>query len=559
MKHLGSFFVALLFWGVAISQGFTVNHFQADIFLDGDGSFRVEERYDITFTAYKHGIFRNIQLKYDMTNEEGSFEKRRIKISKIEVPGHNYETSNLVRRRLEGEVEIKIGDAHKTLIGPQHYDIYYTVKNAFLHESKATYFYWNVKPPNWNAAFEKVSFRIHVPPGIELQSEDLKVYAGSFGATDGSQFEVAYLDGVYTVESKEGFYSYLGESVTALVTLPNGSIAEYKPWWPFGAYYGWTLVLGFLVVGFYLLWRKHGKEDHVISATGYYPPKGIDPALAGYIIDDSADTYDLISLIPHWGAKGYITIDEIDKKGWFSKSDMKLTRLKPIPGDAPLYERLMFNGLFKSDTVLISSLKDSFYTTMSSAKSSLKTAAQSYYIAKSRKVMIKTAVILVLLLLALPFLVLVVWGVWPALFTLVTCIVLLIFNKYMTKKNPRGNQIYSELLGFQKFIKLSEAKKLETLIKEDPRYFEDTMAYAMAFGLFDQWVKKFDTLNIPPPTWYHTHSTNAFTMHHFSNSFSSAMSTARSTMISSPSSSGSGGGGGGFSGGGFGGGGGGSW
>ncbi|MEZ4817721.1 MAG: DUF2207 domain-containing protein [Flavobacteriaceae bacterium] len=557
MKKLGTFLATMLFWGVAMSQGFTVNNFEADIFLDGDGSFRVEERYDITFSAYKHGIFRNIQLKYDMTNEEGSFEKRRIKVAKIEVPGHHFETSGRIRRQLEGEVEIKIGDKHKTIIGPQHYDIYYTVKNAFLHESKATYFYWNVKPPNWNATFEKVSFRIHVPQGITLSTEDLKVYAGSFGATDGSQFEVTFQDGVYTVQSKEGFYSYLGESVTALLSLPNGSIAEYKPWWPFGAYYGWTLVIGLLVGWFYVLWRKHGKEDKVISATSYYPPQGIDPALAGYLIDDSADTYDLVSLIPYWGAKGLITIEEIPKKGWLTKADIKLKRVKDLPGDAPGYERLMFNGLLKSGEVTISSLKDSFYTTMSAAKGSLKTAAQPYYIAKSRKVMIKTALILVLLLLALPFLVLMVWGIWPMVFVILTCVILLILNIYMTKKNPQGNKVYSELLGFQKFIKLSEAKKLKTLLTEDPRYFEDTMAYAMAFGLFNQWAKKFDALNIPPPTWYHSYGNNAFTMHHFSNSFSSAMSTARSTMVSSPSSSGSGGGG--SSGGGFGGGGGGSW
>ncbi|MEZ4779202.1 MAG: DUF2207 domain-containing protein [Flavobacteriaceae bacterium] len=557
MKRKVAFLLFVLLWGYGFSQGFTVDNFVADIYLDTDGSFRVEEHYDITFSAYKHGIFRNIQLKYDMTNEAGSFEKRRIKISRIEVPGHHFETSGKLRRQVEGEVEIKIGDKNKTIIGPQQYDIYYTVKNAFLYESKATYFYWNIKPPQWQAPFQKVTFRIHVPEDIAISTEDLQVYAGALGATDGSQFNITFQNGVYTVQSKEGFYSYYGQSVTALLALPNGSIAEYKPWWPFGAYYGWTLIIGLLIIGFYFLWRKHGKEDKVISATSYYPPQGIDPALAGYLIDDSADTYDLISLIPYWGAKGLITIEEIPKKGWLTKADIKLKRIKDLPGDAPHYERLMFNGLLRSGEVTISSLKDTFYTTMNSAKSSLKTAAQPYYIAKSRKVMIQTALVLVLLLLALPFLVLTLWGVWPMVFVILTCVVLLILNRYMTKKNPKGNTVYAQLLGFQKFVKLSEAKKLKTLLAEDPRYFEDTMAYAMAFGLFNQWAKKFDTLNIPPPTWYNSHSNNAFTMHHFSNSFSSAMSTARSTMVSSPSSSGSGGGG--SSGGGFGGGGGGSW
>ncbi|MAB58187.1 MAG: hypothetical protein CL524_11635, partial [Aequorivita sp.] len=77
-----------------------------------------------------------------------------------------------------------------------------------------------------------------------------------------------------------------------------------------------------------------------------------------------------------------------------------------------------------------------------------------------------------------------------------------------------------------------------------------------AFGLFESWAKKFEALNLQPPSWY-TSSTGAFTMHNFSRSFSDSISTAQSTMVSSPSSSSSGGGG--SSGGGFGGGGGGSW
>ena len=95
------------------------------------------------------------------------------------------------------------------------------------------------------------------------------------------------------------------------------------------------------------------------------------------------------------------------------------------------------------------------------------------------------------------------------------------------------------------------------LLKEDPTYFESTMSYALAFGLFDKWAKKFDSLHIPPPTWYTSTSGRLMTMNNFSQSFSSSINSAKSTMVSSPSSSGSSGGG--SSGGGFGGGGGGSW
>tara|TARA_R110001592_G_C13099060_1_gene744022 strand:- start:1249 stop:1632 length:384 start_codon:yes stop_codon:yes gene_type:complete len=127
----------------------------------------------------------------------------------------------------------------------------------------------------------------------------------------------------------------------------------------------------------------------------------------------------------------------------------------------------------------------------------------------------------------------------------------------MIKKNAVGNQLLSELKGFKRFIKVAEENKLKMLLKEDPGYFENTMGYALAFGLFEKWARKFEALNVQPPNWYTSTGNNALTMHNFSRSFSRTIAGTQSNMVSSPKSSGSSGGG--SSGGGFGGGGGGSW
>ena len=129
----------------------------------------------------------------------------------------------------------------------------------------------------------------------------------------------------------------------------------------------------------------------------------------------------------------------------------------------------------------------------------------------------------------------------------------------MIKKNSKGNKVFSELKGFKQFIKIAEENKLKMLLKEDPGYFETTMAYALAFGMFKKWANKFDALNIEPPKWYSSTTGNYLSMNSFSKSFSSVMSNTTSTMVSSPSSNSGGSSGGGSSGGGFGGGGGGSW
>ena len=128
---------------------------------------------------------------------------------------------------------------------------------------------------------------------------------------------------------------------------------------------------------------------------------------------------------------------------------------------------------------------------------------------------------------------------------------------YLQKKNKKGNVILSELKGFKQFIKVAEINRIKMLNDQDPKYFEKTMSYALAFGLLDEWAGKFDALNIPPPNWYTNNGVISMNMHSFTQSFAGNIASASSNMVSSPSSTG--GGGGGSAGGGFGGGGGGSW
>lgn len=562
MKKTG-LFIAFIF-GIAgcYAQGFTVTHYEVDVIISEQGYFDVVENYYLDFQQYKHGIYRNIRTRYDLITESGIEEQREIKISRVDVPDHKFETSGAFMRKLEGNLSIKIGDASKTIIGPQHYEIRYRVANAYLFEKAATSLYWNLKPTEWYAPFQDMIFRIHLPDAITVDLQDVYVYSGPLGTTVPSiQFDIDYSDGVITGKAREGFSSNYGDAVTVLVNLPVGSVKEIKPLWPFWSQYGWGIIIVLLVSGFYMVWRKYGKDKKVTTTTSYYPPEGMDPAMAGFLINDRDDVSDLISLIPYWGANGYLKMEEIDNKGWFAKDDTLLTKLKQLPADAPDYQLKIFNDLFSRGTdgkVLVSSLKNTFYTTMNKAKTLLKKSAQRYYEPKSRQVRkISGCLIVVSILLLVPAL-LFFWGLIAAVAMIVCGIILLILNIFMIRKNSRGNAVFSELKGFRLFIKTAEEDKLKMLIDESPVYFESTMGYALAFGAFDGWARKFEALNLPPPDWYSTSNPGQYNMHSFSNSFSSSISAASSTMVSSPSSSGSSSGGG-SSGGGFGGGGGGSW
>jgi len=563
MKRIILLFGIILASQFSFAQGFEVNSYQVEVWIDTEGHFDVTERYDLHFSQYKHGIYRNILTKYDLLTSENIKEKREIKIVGVEVPNHKFEASSSFYSRMNGYSQIKIGDPDRTIIGNQTYEIRYRVKNAFLYEEDATRFYWNLKPTDWYPAFKNVSFKIHFPPESEVTLDECFIYSGPIGNNSLSEsFQLALNENTLIGTSLTGEQFKYGEAVTALVELKAGSIKEHKPLWPFWNRYGWTLILGLYGFFFYLIWRMIGKDDKVTTTTSYYPPRGIDPAMAGYLINDRQDTSDLISLIPYWGYKGLLKMETIDKKGWFAKDDTRIIKLKDLPSGSPAYQKTLFRELFRhgtGDSVLISKLKNKFYTDMARAKTQLKAAARKYYSPRSRTTRTIVYVALSLLLFLVTPVFLFFWGILAAVTAVVSFIVMLILNRYMIKKNTSGNQVFTELKGFREFIKTAEKGKLEMLLKESPIYFESTMGYAMAFGEFKDWARKFEDLNVPPPNWYSTHSSGLYNMNSFSRSFSDTMSSASATMVSSPSSSGSGSGGGGFSGGGFGGGGGGSW
>ena len=591
----------LLITFLSEAQNFTVNAFEVDIYINEAGYFDVVEKYDIEFDMPKHGIFRTLQVKYDLINEDNINETRRIKIKNIEVPGHNFEAPPGFIQRTASTIDIKIGDADKYVDGRQQYEIRYRVENAFLHEKDFIRFYWNIKTGGWLANFNKIDFRIHPPANVQLTDEDAYLYSGPSGTTNLSQdFDLNISNGILVGSSKPGVISGNGDNVTTLINLPLGSVAEASAMGTFWDQFGWSVPWALIIMTFYSVWRKYGKDDKVVATTSYYPPKDVDPAMAGFLINDREDTSDIISMLPYWGSKGYLEIEEIPKSGIFTSKDTKMRKLKELPEGVPEYESTVFNKLFGSSSlsrsekaqsrneimrevveekghgelldkligtkykdlkdgeVLISTLKNSFYTTMHDARVSLKKKAQIYYLPESKKVKGITLIVLLILTVLSGFLGLFIWGIIGAVALSLTCIVLMIVNTHMVKRNAKGNEVLSELKGFKNFIKVAEENKLKMLLKEDPNYYESTMAFALSFGMFKTWSKKFAALNLPPPSWYHSTSAN-HNMNQFSNAFSSSISHIQTNFVSSPSSSGGGSSGGGSSGGGFGGGGGGSW
>ena len=148
-------------------------------------------------------------------------------------------------------------------------------------------------------------------------------------------------------------------------------------------------------------------------------------------------------------------------------------------------------------------------------------------------------------------------------------------------RTPKYNEIMGKISGFRDFIKTAELDKLNELVEEDPEYFYHIVPYAYVFGLTNNWIKKFEDIEIVQPEWIVTSSKNssdsfdAYMMGRMMSDCNASVSNniqiphssghitghGGSSEGSSGGSSWSGGGfsGGGYSGGGGGGGGGGAW
>ena len=88
--------------------------------------------------------------------------------------------------------------------------------------------------------------------------------------------------------------------------------------------------------------------------------------------------------------------------------------------------------------------------------------------------------------------------------------ILMLFSKIMPKRTSFGNEILAKIKEFKKFIKKAKKSQLESLLAQNPEYFYTILPYAFALGVSDDWIDKFETINIQAPNWYESKDTFDF-------------------------------------------------
>lgn len=331
------------------SYEYVIDNYNIDIVVNENNTFDITETITAYFNVPKHGIYRKIPLKNNITRLDGTTSKNRTQISNLSV-NNEYTTS-----RQNGYYQIKIGSVNTTLTGKQTYTIKYTYNIGKDPIKDYDELYYNLIGNEWDTVIGNITFSITMPK--DFDSKKLGFSSGILGSTNNSNLE-------YTVNDNKISGNYngilgVGEALTVRCELPEGYFVGAGLTVNIMDYIMFLIPLLFLGIAIFL-WHKFGRDEQVIETVEFYPPTGFNSLELGFLYKGKADNQDVISLLIYLANKGYIKISETEEKSLFSKSKgFKITKIKDYDGNN-INEQIFLNGLFTKESSFTSSFsKDS--------------------------------------------------------------------------------------------------------------------------------------------------------------------------------------------------------
>ena len=556
------FLLLCLLSGVASAKSWRISDFQDDITVNKDGSALVTERITLVFVGEWHGIHRTIPIEYpgpNDTNYELFLSVKSITDGEGQKLKYDSSTANGAR-----DLKIYIpnaDDATRTV------EITYSVRNGTRFFKDYDEFYWNVTGNDWPVPIDHAAATVHFPDS-GAGSLRAQAFTGVYGSSErDATAEVKGSDANFATNNPLPMRGGL----TIDVYIPKGILSEpgslTKFFWFVGGNPILFLPVVTLIVMFALWWSVGRDPDPGMSVAPMYdPPKGISPAEAGTLLDDSIHPRDITSTMIDLAVRGYIKIEETaDKVLLFTHRDYIFHLLKPRQqwgDDLAAHERVMLENVFAGgEETRLSSLKNRFYTAVPVIREDIMSQLKNKGIYLLDPESANGYSIVAAIGILIPFVILQYLG-WANFFNsvplmvgcvLISALIWWLFARVMTAKTVKGARTRIAVLGFQEFMNRVDADRLKTL---PPTTFEKYLAYAMALGVEHHWAQAFAGIVKDPPTWYVGPGgpyVGVFNPIFFSSSMSSMATDMHQVFVSAPraSSGGSGFGGGGFGGGGF--------
>ncbi|NNF06638.1 MAG: DUF2207 domain-containing protein [Candidatus Eisenbacteria bacterium] len=579
MKWTGFLLLTLVLCGSLLSPiasladrgGFVIESFETDLTVRSDAILEVEERIVVDFSESRHGIYRDIPIRY--TDPMGYTYSLGLKLHEVvDEEGQKYKTKSRNKNRYRS---IRIGSPNFTVNGRVTYIIRYTVERALGDFETHDELYWNATGNEWRTSIRKSIATVHLPEGFEVSDLETAGYTGRFGSKD-QNVRITHPDNRTIRFETRGALEPM-EGLTVVAAWPPGYVdfPTSSEIWLSRLLLNWIGIAPFAF--FVFLWRRYqrlGKDpDPGPIMVRYEPPPDMTPGEIGAIVDERVDLRDITATVVDLAIRGYLKINMKEKKGFLSFRGVQpeFESLKKADVSLRSHEQQVLNALFeKKNVVGTKDLKHKFYRSLPGIKNAVQDALVEKKMFRGKpSSIIGKQIGLGFLMGLLVFGVGALWSkimgaymphglIIPIASGVATLILFISFSSAMPQRTKKGATLRSWALGFEEFIDRVETENLER--SRAKHVFESLLPYAMALGVADKWAEQFENLyDQGSPGWFHGrdafHSTS-----NLEDSLRSVMHSASKSMSSAPrSSSSSGSGGGGFSGGGGGGGGGGSW
>ena len=337
----------------AADSGYDISAYNVDISIGSDNVYHVTETITVNFKEASHGIYRKIPYVQEMDWEHEGITKHvtyNTQINNVSVLSESFDKYNE-----DGNLVLRIGDANKLVSGQKAYKISYDHVLGDDQISTQDFAYYNLVGTGWDCKISNVTFSVTLPK--EFDSEKLWFFAGDYSAS--AKANVQYKLEGNTISGVLKSELQPGQGLTIQMDLPEGYFEIPVDQWQ-TIFIGAALAILVIALVLFILF---GRDPVMVKTVEFYPPDGITPAEAGYIIDTVVDDKDVVSLIIYWASRGYLDIEPCGKK------DLRLIKRKDLTADAMHYEYGMFSALFRNgDAVLISDLREKFYDEVDKVK-----------------------------------------------------------------------------------------------------------------------------------------------------------------------------------------------
>ncbi|MFZ0800112.1 MAG: DUF2207 domain-containing protein, partial [Terriglobales bacterium] len=311
-------------------RSWRVADFKDTISIAPDGKALVSEKITLVFVGQWHGIHRTIPIEYP--GPQGTNYTLFLDILSITDENGNklkYDSSKSGNYR---DLKIYIPDA---VDATRVVNIDYSVRNGvrFFDSSGESYaeFYWNVTGNDWPVPIDHASAFVTLPEnaagGLRAQA-----FTGAYGSRQSvATAEVKGADVLFETTSPLPMRG----GVTIDIYIPQGVLTPPSALTKLGWFLSGNPILFlplFTLAVMFALWYSVGRDPDpgVSVAPQYEPPKGLCPAEAGTLIDDTIHPRDITSTIVDLAVRGYIKIEEkLDTFLLFHHKDYVFRLLKP--------------------------------------------------------------------------------------------------------------------------------------------------------------------------------------------------------------------------------------